>query len=314
MKPLDLLIVDDNQADQNTIKRYLEKIDLWHFNIRCSNNIAEAENALDNYLPELIILDQYLPGENGLDLLEKFQKQGCYIPVIMITGAGSESLASRAMREGAEDYIPKEDLSRETLETSIEHVMHDFHKNLEKNLKLLKLELEREKSTDELTGLHSRVALIEKIKKEINASRRSKKPLALLFIDIDNFKSVNDTKGHIVGDNVLKQVGITLSSCARNYDFVSRYGGDEFCILMPDTDLSAAGLFAKRILNELNTLFEKLFAEQNLTERLSASIGISEFDGAITKADDFIKQADKAMYKVKEKGGGGTASLQINCN
>lgn len=309
MKPLDLLIVEDNPADQEIIKRHLEANELWDFNIRCSDNLTEADLALDDYLPELIVLDHQLPGKNGLKLLEKFQEEGCYIPVIMLTGNGSENFVSQAIRRGADDYIAKDDLSFETLKDSIEHVMNEFHENLKQNLKMLKLELKCRTGIDELTDLYDRNALMKKIKREINLLDRTSKPLTLLFIDLDNFKIVNDKKGHVIGDKLLRRVGEELGSIAREEDFVARYGGDEFCVLLPRTDIDTGRLVGKRIVCSLDSLCQEWLSTQQITGRLSVSIGLAEMSDYTTTAEEFIDQADRAMYSAKEAGGGDIATL-----
>jgi diguanylate cyclase (GGDEF)-like protein len=158
-------------------------------------------------------------------------------------------------------------------------------------------------SRDALTGLYNRGYVVEKLDSELNRSIRHGSPMALLMLDIDHFKTINDTFGHGIGDEVLKSVGKLLRESCRVYDIPGRYGGEEFCILLPETQLGNTTVVAERIRARLETA-GMCFGDAAVT--VTASIGIAGFesmlaDGALSPAA-LIDRADRALYAAKNRG------------
>jgi diguanylate cyclase (GGDEF)-like protein len=148
-------------------------------------------------------------------------------------------------------------------------------------------------STDELTGCAVRRVLRQRMEEEIARSIRSQNPLSLLMIDVDQFKSINDSYGHVVGDHVLADIGAALRGVGRAFDLVSRVGGDEFAMLLPDTDVSNALKIAERFRERVAATVEV---------PVTTSIGISGLDHSAPSAEQLIDQADLALYRVKRSG------------
>ena len=150
-------------------------------------------------------------------------------------------------------------------------------------------------ATDHLTGLHNRRALQDFLVKEFQRAQRYNTPLSLLLIDVDSFKQFNDTDGHISGDNVLKQIGVILQDMARTSDFVVRYGGEEFIVLLPQTNQEGARAYAERC---------RVAVEQNNWEfrLITVSIGISTQTSEMTEHSNLIYEADRALYEAKRAG------------
>ena len=146
---------------------------------------------------------------------------------------------------------------------------------------------------DELTGCAVRRVLRQRMEEEIARSVRNRSPLSLLMVDVDRFKSVNDTYGHVVGDHVLTGVGTVLRHNGRPFDLVSRIGGDEFALLLPDTDARGAVEVAERIRRELPSVVEV---------PVTLSIGVGSLDGSMSSAEDLQDHADFALYQVKRGG------------
>ncbi|MCO4101126.1 MAG: diguanylate cyclase [Gemmatimonas sp.] len=162
--------------------------------------------------------------------------------------------------------------------------------------------LEQLAQTDPLTQLLNRRALTERITAEMERALRYDSTLALLMIDLDHFKKVNDTYGHLVGDDVLRDVGQLLSDTIRGSDIVARYGGEEFLVLLPETDDDGAETFANRLREAVE---EHLFARESLAEplRLTASIGVAVYPAArIESVEDLFARADAALYRAKADG------------
>ena len=148
-------------------------------------------------------------------------------------------------------------------------------------------------ATDELTGCAVRRVLRQRMEEEITRSIRSKTPLSLLMIDVDQFKSINDTYGHVVGDHVLASIGAVLRKSGRAFDLVGRMGGDEFALLLPDTDVPSAVVVAERIRSDLPAAVEV---------PVTVSIGIGGLDPSMPTAEHLLDHADFALYQVKGAG------------
>jgi diguanylate cyclase (GGDEF)-like protein len=158
-------------------------------------------------------------------------------------------------------------------------------------------------SRDTLTGLFNRGYVIEKLDSEINRAVRHKSPMAVLMIDLDHFKNINDTYGHNVGDQVLQWVGQTLRDSCRVYDVPARYGGEEFCVVLPETRVGNTTVVAERIRSRFETA-ELMFGESAL--HVTASFGIAGLDSvegdALLSPAALIDRADRALYCAKNRG------------
>jgi diguanylate cyclase (GGDEF)-like protein len=156
---------------------------------------------------------------------------------------------------------------------------------------------------DALTGLYNRWYVMEKIESEMNRSLRHGSPVAVLMIDIDHFKRVNDTWGHAVGDRVLKSVGQVLRDSCRVYDVPGRYGGEEFCVVLPETKLGSSPAVAERIRSRVESAFVPV---DHTSINVTASIGVAGLDeetaDAILTASALIDRADRALYVAKHRG------------
>jgi len=164
------------------------------------------------------------------------------------------------------------------------------NKRQEKELLKMNKELERKALIDELTGLYNYGEIMQKLIKEINRSEHTNNDLTIMMLDIDDFTNVNNTYGHVVGDQLLAELGRRIKSTMRKMDTAGRHGGDEFLIIFPDTELKKAKIAAERILNEIR--------EINIEDaKITFSAGLYQFNGE--KADDLVAKADKLLYKAK---------------
>jgi two-component system cell cycle response regulator len=160
--------------------------------------------------------------------------------------------------------------------------------------------LEQLASTDPLTGCLNRRALGEALDRELDRARRYSLVLTILMVDLDHFKQINDTRGHLVGDMVLRQLGDLLRREVRSVDTVARYGGEEFVIVLPETGTHGALVFAERMRQRIG---QQLFGDEDQTLHVTVSIGVASFpDQRVTTPDTFLAIADAALYRAKADG------------
>jgi diguanylate cyclase (GGDEF)-like protein len=297
-------------------KRYLERDG---FTVLTAGTGEEGLDLIDDDIhPDILIIDYRLPDMSGVDLMQRLKDKELEIPSIIVTAAGNEQVAVSAMKLGAMDYIVKDSETIKHLPDTCRDVLKKI--NLEKENKKLVDELKevntelREANTrldelskrDDLTGVFNRRYLIESMTYEISRSRRYNTPLSFAMFDLDHFKDINDTYGHTTGDFVLKQFTSLMKKRTRKTDVLGRYGGEEFAIVLTETELESAIFFCEEI-KELVSNFE--FGFEHSPIKMTTSAGIASFAGKM-ELNDLIDMADKGLYKAKEAGRNRIVSLQ----
>jgi diguanylate cyclase (GGDEF)-like protein len=177
---------------------------------------------------------------------------------------------------------------------------HGLLAELTRLLALTKEKFELLSRTDELTGLANRRYLLERLRQEIYRAQRYGSPLCVLMLDLDHFKQVNDTHGHLVGDQVLAAVGRLTRGVIRTSDIAGRYGGEEFCVIMPETDAAGARVFAERLREHLAS--EAHAGTQGQPVHVTCSIGIGELSPRTQDLKELLAVADSALYRAKDAG------------
>lgn len=293
-----VLIIDDSDAVREKIIKILESYNLF---VR----YYEAEDGLEGFKKllsspvDIILCDLEMPRIDGFKFLSMMKSRPDLqdTPVLMLTGMNDRDLKIKGLEQGASDYItkpfdPEELVARVKVHLKIKNLQDDLKRTNE-----LLLELS---NTDHLTGLFNRRYLMEALDKEVQRSSRKGGSLSLLLLDIDHFKQVNDTYGHLQGDAVLQKVAQQLQKELRTYDIAARYGGEEFIAVLPDATMKEAAFVAERIRASVQaSRFNGALAPLNLT----VSLGVALYtlnDG--TTIDTFIKRADDALYRAKANG------------
>ena len=263
----------------------------------------ETFNRLKREVPDLILLNPELEDAEGLDFLKKLydalDPKG--VPILIVSRINTPEYIAQVLENGGFCYIKK---PVDPLELSA--YIHSALKKMEifkdlqgKNERLKKLSV-----TDSLTGLFNHRYLIEQLEKAFNLFVRFKRPFSFIMIDLDHFKNVNDTYGHLTGDQVLLQIATVLTAGRRNTDIVGRYGGEEFGLLLPEITPENVMKVALRIIDNIRALTLKPVNKPSLSFHVAASFGISSCpDPKGTGAEDFINLSDQALYKAKSKGG-----------
>jgi diguanylate cyclase (GGDEF)-like protein len=168
------------------------------------------------------------------------------------------------------------------------------------NLRLYR-EVKHQSITDPLTGLYNRNYFIERLSEEIDRCIRKNRPISMIFVDVDQFKQINDTHGHMAGDNILRDLGEIFKHNLRGYDFVCRYGGDEFVILLPEVDVEGARKIASKLREVVHEHDFKASEDSPKSIPVSISLGISVLDKDLDE-DHFLRSADAALYEAKASG------------
>jgi diguanylate cyclase (GGDEF)-like protein len=246
----------------------------------------------------LVITDLRMPDVNGLRVLKKTKELDPFCEVIIITAYASVESAVEVMKLGAYDYIGKP--------FNIDHIRMVVNKAMEKR-KLLRAAEERDfykrlSQIDGLTDLYNYRTFYEMLETEIIRSKRYLHPLSLLMIDLDDLKVYNDTLGHPAGDAVLKEVAWLLRKSVRNLDVVARYGGDEFAVILIETDKEGAVAIAERLsrlVEETSFEHEEVLPRQTMT----ISTGIATYPTDATDKMELVTKADNALYEAKMMGG-----------
>ncbi|CAN5354229.1 hypothetical protein BH09SUM1_BH09SUM1_25230 [soil metagenome] len=298
-RTLNILTIDDNPHDAELLRQYLLEVPGLELNYLVAEN-AERGNELRRAHPELdlIFLDYEVGADSGLEILKGFRDEGEERPIAVLTGHGSEKIAALMMRSGADDNLIKNDATMESVLSAVDMALDRFRAKT--NRSRMEAQLVRLASTDELTSLDNRRRFIQKLRVECLRARRHKVHLSILLLDIDHFKRINDTYGHMVGDQVLRTVGAILNADCRATDFAGRYGGEEFVVALPLTDLAGASVIAERIRE--NVAAHSFFLESQPAFHVTCSIGVANVNCSANEAFSLMDAADKLLYVAKQQG------------
>lgn len=293
-----VLIIDDSVTVREQIIRTLESFGLF-------SRYYEAEDGMEGFKillsspVDIILCDLEMPRIDGFKFLRMLKTRPDHqdVPVIILTGMNDRERKIKGLEQGASDYItkpfdPEELVARVNIHLKIKKLQDDLRRSNE-----LLLELS---NTDHLTGLFNRRYMMKALDKELQRSVRNGGNLSLIMLDIDHFKRVNDSFGHLQGDVVLQNVALLLQKELRSYDCAARYGGEEFVAILPDSSLKESVLVADRIrLAVQKTIFNGPLDKLSLT----VSLGVASFSLEQTPTvDGFIKLADDALYRAKGNG------------
>ena len=262
----------------------------------CSIDIATsadaAVEAIEATAFDICFLDLFLGGQSGIEVLKRFKHEFCPTAFIVMTSQSRRELAAEAMHGGAYDYLVKGHYDDFELEKCVAYAIYR---------KQRELEIYNLATRDPLTGLANRALFKDRLEGAVNRANRERDKAALLYIDIDGFKKVNDTRGHTVGDQLLIMIADRLRARVRQTDTVARLGGDEFAVLVEKPrDRATAVKIAQEIWT--NLCEDYLIGETALN--VGASIGLAVYPDDVHDLESTVDVADARMYRIKRAGGG----------
>jgi diguanylate cyclase (GGDEF)-like protein len=295
MRPLRLLLVEDSENDAALLIEHLKQGGYDPHHSRVDNAKALSE-ALDDHEWDLVIADYTMPGFSGTAALTIVRDRGLEMPFIFVSGTIGEEIAVDAMKNGADDYIIKNNLSR--LIPAINRELRDAEVRRERSK--AEERIRHLAYYDSLTDLPNRTLFHNRLEMAVANTLRSKSALSVLIMDLDGFKEINDTMGHLMGDAVLREIGKRLQHGLRDSDTVARLGGDEFAVMLPGVGQPGAELAARKLIAAVQ---EPLTIE-GLNLDVHGSVGIAIAPAHGTEAEVLVQRADVAMYVAKEDRSG----------
>jgi diguanylate cyclase (GGDEF)-like protein len=286
-----VLLVEDNPGDARLVREALNDGAPDEFTVQVADSLqqalailAPAAEAMD-----VVLLDLSLPDSQGLETYRAIHAHDPTVPVLVLTGLNDDSVALRAVNEGAQDFLRKSKVDSELLPRAIRYAI-ERHGMLEQVRQLA--------IADELTGLMNRRGFMMLAEHQRSLADRKGSSFGLVFLDVDRFKTINDTHGHEEGDRALKELAGLLQRTFRRSDVIARLGGDEFIVLM--IDINQDGV--KLVLDRLQANVAAFNQDDRFSWRLSISLGVALYDAARPMAlDDLMALADRAMYQAKER-------------
>jgi diguanylate cyclase (GGDEF)-like protein len=286
-----ILLVEDNPADERLARLALAEDRDWDFEVVTAQTLDVALRLAQSAAFDAILLDMQLPDSTGLTNVKELALAAPRTPIVVMTGCDDDILAMQVSAHGAQDYLVKGRNDPPALSRAIRCAI--ARKRFESILA-------QRAHFDSLTGLVNRGLFHDRLTQALARATRTDRAVALLFIDLDNFKAINDGYGHKVGDEVLRAVADVLRASVRQTDTVARLGGDEFTVLLePLEEASHGNVVARKILDALGAPIVRCGHEIHIT----ASIGIAMFPDHARKAEALIHSADATMLLAKRSGG-----------
>jgi diguanylate cyclase (GGDEF)-like protein len=282
---MNVLVVEDNAGHAALVRELLDAAAPGAFACTLANTLGDAVEHLLAGATDCVLLDLELPDATGIEALERIRGAAMDVPVLVLSAHDADEIALAALRAGAQDFLVKGALDGRTLARALRHAVE--RKRIERRLAHQALH-------DELTGLPNRTLFGDRLRLALSRLDRTEACLAVMLLDVDGFKAVNDERGHAEGDRVLREVADALVAGLRGGDTAARWGGDEFVMLCDDVAGPAeARRIGVRVLRGLP---------------LAASLGVALTDDRDADPEELLRTADAAMYEVKRRGG---ADLEI---
>ncbi|MCL2005924.1 MAG: diguanylate cyclase [Planctomycetaceae bacterium] len=293
----DVLLVDDDPAVLNLLTHLLE---MGHHRVRSASDGNQAIQLILQHCPDVLIANRHLPGLGGLELCRRVRQLHSrkvlphYTYILLLTGQSDKDITVEGLEAGVDDFIEKNIASLSSFRVEIQAKF-----NAAQRIRKLEVDLEFAAKYDALTRLLNRVAFFEAAQTQWERSIKNKAPLAAVMMDCDFFKRVNDIYGHAAGDTVLSEFAAVLRNFSRHTDIVGRYGGEEFCAILPGCNEADAWDWAERIRRQCEEIPVK---HADLEIPVTISFGIAERTETTALFDHLMDRADQSLLAAKQWG------------
>jgi diguanylate cyclase (GGDEF)-like protein len=291
-----ILICDDDPTSDELIRSYLQGISDKEIVLLEAVHTEEIQNALDKGRIDLVLMDNQMLRRSGMEwLVERLKKQ--LAPVIVLTGSEDEEIETQTFQKIAVGYLPKADLSREKLKNIVDVALDKWARLQQAIADEEKLEMLA--NFHSLTGLYNRRAILGKLCEYVNLANRYRDDFTLIMLDVDHFREINDRHGYVTGDEVLETIATLIRNNIRRTDIAGCYGGEEFIIILPKTNLSSSWAVAERL--------RSVIAQAEFKDATGDIFSVTVSQGLAgwernDDADSLISRISEALHKAKEKG------------
>jgi diguanylate cyclase (GGDEF)-like protein len=286
-----ILLIDDDRMQFRLLQAHFKNFQGERYALEWAPNYDEGLAKLLRGSHAACLLDYQLGARNGLDLIREAVSQGCFTPIVFLTAETAERIDVAAMNAGALDYLVKGEITPRMIERSLRYAL-----KLGETLEALR----RMATRDQLTGLLNRREFERVLTEEDERVRRFKQSLSLVMVDIDHFKSVNDTHGHPAGDAVLREVARRVAGEVRSVDRAFRFGGEELALLLVQTERSGAHDLAKRVCRAVER--DPVIVSDTIVLNVTISAGSATMPADANSGLSLLNVADKALYAAKGRG------------
>ncbi|MFX4227112.1 MAG: EAL domain-containing protein [Porticoccaceae bacterium] len=295
---LRVLLIDDDQIDRKIVSRYLKSSGI-EVRIEETPDPAHAIELVAQNKYDCVLMDYRFPGGTAFDYFGKLLAMPCSMrpPVVLLTGQGDERVAAESITLGAQEYLSKKELGMLAIRRAVESACEKA--KIQRKLEQHDQELVRMSYFDVLTGLPNRRLFFERLDQTVREAERAQRSFILLMLDLDFFKTVNDSYGHAAGDHLLMQIAERVLDLMRDSDIFARIAGDEFAVLLPTTESLEGGIIvAEKIAEQLTRSF---MIGDNIID-ISASFGLVQYPRHGSHGEELFGNADIAMYDSKRDG------------
>ena len=292
-----ILVADDEPLSRRILSNFLTK---WGYDVTVVTDGTSALGVLEGEnSPRLAVLDWMMPGMEGVQICQRVRQQTDrpYVYLLLVTARSEKEDLLRGLSLGADDYLTK---PFDAQELQARLLVGKRILSLQDNLIAAREELRFGATHDALTGIANRSVALDAIRREHARQIREQSPFGVILADLDHFKSINDTFGHLCGDVVLKEAAQRMLSCIRPYDTIGRYGGEEFLIVLPSVNESSTFALAERMRKAIES---NPFVTDSGKVAVTASFGAAvSANAALTAPKMLVDLADQALYRAKGQG------------
>lgn len=302
-----VLVAEDDTMFRRILQKWLEN---WGYQVIIAEDGGKAWSILQQERPpELLVLDWMMPEIEGVELCRRIRQQQRrpYQYILLVTGKDDKEDLIKGLEAGADDYLIK---PFEQNELRAHLLVAKRILKLQQDLINAREELRSQAMHDGLTGIWNRGAVLDQLSRELDRSTRAHTTTGVLMLDLDHFKKVNDTYGHLTGDIVLREVAKRITESVRFYDTVGRYGGEEFVVVLPNCGKAEIEQLAERIRFAIASV---LIPTVDMEIAVTVSIGASVAAAELRWTNDILAAADKALYQAKEAGRNRVCFKELEC-